>query len=324
MGILTTSTLALALMAAPLTALGQEPAWPTKPIRAIVPFAPGAAADAIARVVADGLSKKLGQPVVIDNRPGAGGTLGSGVVAQAAPDGYTILIHSNSHTVSKFVFANLNFDPEKDLVGVTPLCSISLMFVTSPDKGYKTIGDLVKAAKAKPDTINYASAGVGSSTHLGAERLRIAGGFTATHVPMKSTSEAMTEVIGGRVDYFLAPLGLVGPFLQSGKIVGLATADFQRSSAFPAIPTTGESGLPNAEYPGWAGIFVPAKTPRYIIDRINAATAEVMRQPDVQKRLEGLYLDALTMPQSEFAAFLEKDFKLTAELVKAAGMRKSE
>lgn len=305
-------------------AVAQEAAWPTKPIRAIIPFAAGSAADVIARVVADPLSKRLGQPIIVENRPGAGGTVASSLVAHAPPDGYTILIHSNSHTVSKFIYKNLDFDPERDLVGVTALVSISQMFVTSPEKGYKNLGDLVRAGKAKPGSINYASAGTGSSTHLGGERLRIAGDFPAQHIPMKSTAEALTEVLAGRVDYTFGPFALYAPQIKSGKLVPLAVADFKRSPAFPDVPTTAESGLKDAEYPAWAGMYVPPKTPRAIIDKLNAETIAVLKMPEVQARLEGLYLVALPMSSADFAVFLEKDFRLSESLVKAAGLRATE
>ena len=311
---------ALLLLLPSFASLGQTSPWPSKSIKVIVPFAAGSAADSVARIVVEGLSKNLGQAFVIENKPGAGGTVGSNLVAQAAPDGYTLLIHSNSHTVGKFVYEKLSFDPEKDLVGVTPLASMSLMFVTSPTSGFKTLQELVQSAKDKPGSMNYASAGSGSATHLGAELLRINGDFSATHIPTKGTTEALTEVLSGRVQFFLSPLGLAGPFVNSSRLVGLAVVDSKRSKAFADVPTTSEAGVNNAEYPGWTGMFVPAKTPSFIIDRLNKETAAVLADPEAKKRLDTLYLDSLVLNPEEFARFLAKDFALTSKLVDAAGL----
>lgn len=313
--------LALAVIGPPMTAFGQVVSWPTKSIRAIVPFAPGAAADTAGRAVLETLSKQLGQPIIIENRPGAGGTVGSDAVAHAKPDGYTILVHSNSHTVAGSVYNNLKYDPAQDLTGVAPLISMAQVFVTSSANGIPNLRALVDRAKAKPGSINYASAGSGSATHLGAERLRIAGGFTATHIPLKATSEALTEVLAGRVDYFLSPIGLVSPFVKSGKLTALALASAKRSSALPDVPTTSEAGLANAEYDGWIGMFVPAKTPRTIINRLNEETASALRAPEVRARLDVLVMSPMVMSQDEFAALLKHDFEMNATLVKAAGLR---
>ena len=313
--------LALAVVGFPMAVLGQTGPWPSKSIRALVPFAPGAAADLAGRPVLEPLSKRLGQSIIVENRPGAGGTMAADAVAHAKPDGYTILIHSSSHTVSAAAYKNLNYDPAQDLAGVIPLVSVAQVFVTSSAKGIPNLRALVDMAKAKPGSINYASAGNGSSTHLGAERLRIAGGFTGTHIPLKATSEALTEVLAGRVDYFLSPIGLVSPFLKSGKLVALAVSSAKRSSALPEVPTTSEAGLQNAEYEGWIGMFVPSKTPRTIINRLNEETARTLRSPEVHARLEALAMFPMIMSPEEFAALLNNNFELNATLVKAAGLQ---
>jgi tripartite-type tricarboxylate transporter receptor subunit TctC len=313
--------LVLIVAGLPMAAHGQTDPWPTKPIRAIVPFAPGAAADTAGRAVLENLAKQLGQPIIIENRPGAGGTTGSDAAAHARPDGYTILVHSNSHTVAGSVYSDLKYDPAQDLTGVTPLVAMAQVFVTSSAKGIRNLRALVDVAKANPGSINYASAGSGSATHLGAERLRIAGGFTATHIPLKATSEALTEVLAGRVDYFLSPIGLVSSSLKSGRLVALAIASKKRSGALPDVPTTSEAGLENAEYDGWIGMFVPAKTPRYIINRLNEETAIALRSPDVQARLDALVMTPMSMPPDEFRTLLKSEFDMNAALVKAAGLR---
>ena len=223
--------LATALAAAPLLAFAQAAPWPSKPIKAVVPFAAGAATDIVARAVLELVSKQLGQPLIIDNKPGAGGTIGTGLVAHAEPDGYTILVHSNSYTVTPSTYRNLSYDAAKDMVGVIPLASVPMVLVTAPSKGYRNLGELVKAAKAKPGSINFASAGTGGATHLSAERLNDAGGYTGTHIPYKSSGEALTEVIAGRVDYYFSPIGLANPFLKENKLVALAVSSKARSSA---------------------------------------------------------------------------------------------
>jgi tripartite-type tricarboxylate transporter receptor subunit TctC len=309
---------ASALAVAPLLALAQAAPWPAKPIRAVVPFAAGAATDIVARAVLEQVSKQIGQPIIIDNKPGAGGTIGTGMVAHAEPDGHTILVHSNSYTVTPSTYRNLNYDAAKDMVGVIPLASVPMVLVTSPSKGYRNLGDLVKAAKAKPGSINFASAGTGGATHLGAERLQDAGGYTGTHIPYKSSGEALTEVIAGRVDYYFSPIGLANPFLKENKLVALAVSSKARSSALPDVPTSIEAGLPNSDYEVWIGMFAPAKTPRAIVNRLNEEAAKALRSPELRERFKTLVMDSMIMPASEFDAFLKKDFQLNADLVKAA------
>ena len=309
---------ATALIAAPLLAFAQAAPWPSKPIRAVVPFAAGAATDIVARAVLEQVSKQLGQPIIIDNKPGAGGTIGTGLVAHAEPDGYTILVHSNSYTVTPSTYRNLSYDAAKDMVGVIPLASVPMVLVSAPSKGYRNLGELVKAAKAKPGSINFASAGTGGATHLSAERLNDAGGYTGTHIPYKSSGEALTEVIAGRVDYYFSPIGLANPFLKENKLVALAVSSKTRSSALPDVPTSIEAGLPNSDYEVWIGMFAPAKTPRAIVNRLNEEAAKALRSPELRERFKTLVMDAMIMPATEFDAFLKKDFQLNADLVKAA------
>ena len=314
------SLLAIGLAGAPLLALSQAAPWPSKPIHAVVPFAAGAATDIVARAVLEQVSRQLGQPIIIDNKPGAGGTIGSAAVAHAEPDGYTIMVHSNSHTVTPATYRNLSYDPAKDVTGVIPLASVPMVLVMAPSKGIRTVSDLVKSAKAKNNSVNYASAGAGGATHLGAERLRMAGGFTGTHIPYKSSGEALTEVMTGRVDYYFSPIGLALPFLKTDKLVALATSSSKRSSALPDVPTTVEAGLPNSEYDVWIGMFAPAKTPRAIVNRLNEETAKALRSPELREKLNTLVMDPMPMTAGEFDAFLKKDFALNAALVKAAGI----
>ncbi|MSQ57586.1 MAG: tripartite tricarboxylate transporter substrate binding protein [Limnohabitans sp.] len=305
----------------PLVSLGQE-AWPSKPIKVIVPFGPGSAADASGRAVVDLLSKQLGQPIIVENRVGAGGTIGAGAVAKAAPDGYTLLIHSNSHTVtaSTYTLAQMGYDPARDLVGVASLALTPSVFVTATSKGFATMQAMIDHAKSKPDSINYASAGVGSVTHLGAERLKVAGNFTGTHIPTKSTPEAMTEVLSGRADYFMSPIGLAAPHIKAGKLVALGVSSSKRSNVLPNVPTTAEAGVVNAEYDTWMGMYAPAKTPRDILERLNREVAKVLRSLELQARYETIVMTPLIMSVDEFAVYLKKDFEMNAQLVKQAGL----
>ena len=313
--------LCIAISLLPLVSTGQD-VWPSKPIKVIVPFGPGSAADASGRAVIDLLSKQLGQPIIVENRVGAGGTIGAGVVAKAAPDGYTLLIHSNSHTVtaSTYTLAQIGYDPARDLVGVAPLALTPSVFVTATSKGFATMQALIDHAKAKPDSINYASAGMGSVTHLGAERLKVAGNFTGTHIPTKSTPEAMTEVLSGRADYFLSPIGLAVPHIKAGKLVALGVSSSKRSNVLPNVPTTAEAGVVNAEYDTWMGMYAPAKTPKDILERLNREVAKVLRSPELQARYETIVMTPLIMSVDDFSVYLKKDFEMKAQLVKQAGL----
>jgi tripartite-type tricarboxylate transporter receptor subunit TctC len=253
--------------------------WPTRPIRMIIPLTAGAATDILARAVFEQVSTQLGQPIVIENRPGAGNTLGMAAVAQAEPDGYTIMTNSSTHTVSPATRSKLPFNVLTDLAGVIPLGNMPVVMVVNPKKGYKTLNDFVAAARAKPGSINYASAGAGNSSHLNGERFRLAAKFEAVHVPQRGAPEAITEVIAGRLDFYFAPLLNSLPFLRDGQLQALAVSGSQRASALPDIPTTVQAGYPNSEYNFWIGVFVPGKTPVAIRDRLHAEIAKAIKTP---------------------------------------------
>lgn len=295
--------------------------WPTKPLRAIVPVGAGSTTDIIPRVVFEQLSAQLGQSIVVENRAGAGGTIGSGFVAKADPDGYTILAHGSALTISPALYPNLGYDPARDLVAVVPLGIMANVLVVPPAKGWKTIGDLVAAAKANPGALNFSSVGVGSATHLSAERLRRSAGVEVAHIPFKGGAEAMTEVIAGRIDFFFGPVPLVLPQIREGKLAALAVNGSKRAGALPEVPTTLEAGIANAEYPIWLGLFLPAKTPREIIDKLNRETLKALQEPKVRDKLAALGVDPMVMTPSEFAAYVEKEIALNAALVKAAGLK---
>jgi tripartite-type tricarboxylate transporter receptor subunit TctC len=296
-------------------------AWPNKPIRAIVPLTAGAATDIMARTVLEQVSVQLGQPIVIENRPGAGNTIGMAAVAQAEPDGYTILVNSSTHTVSPATRSKLPFDPLGDLAGVTPLGNMPVVMVVNPAKGYKKLSDFVDAAKAKPGSINYASAGAGNSSHLNGERFRIAAGFEAVHVPQRGAPEALTEVIAGRLDFYFAPLINALPFLRDGQLQALAVSGSQRASALPDVPTTVEAGYPNSEYNFWAGVFVPAKTPADVRNRLHAEIAKALANPATRDKMKTLGADPMPLSPAQFDALVKSEIEVNTQLVKAAGIK---
>jgi tripartite-type tricarboxylate transporter receptor subunit TctC len=295
-------------------------AYPNKPIRVIVPFAAGSTTDIIARAISDKMAASLGQQLLVDNRAGASGTIGQQAVANAAPDGYTIMIHSSSHTVSPSTFAKLPFDTLADFAGVTPISSTPNVLVMSPSKGIKTLQELLAAARAKPGSMNFASAGQGSATHLNAEKFKMAAGIQATNIPFKGSAEAVTEVIAGRVDYYFSPIAPVIGQIQSGQLLALAVGSPQRAGLLPNVPTTAEAGVPGSEFNFWIGMMAPAKTPREIVDRLQAEVVKALASPEVKERFAKLGADAWTLSPQQFDAYIKAEIESNAKLVKAAGL----
>ena len=296
-------------------------AWPSKPIRVIVPFAAGSTTDIIARAIADKMGASLGQSLVIDNRGGASGTIGQAVVAAAAPDGYTIMVHSSSHTVSPSTFAKLPFDTLGDFAGVTPITTTPNVLVISPSKNIKTLQALLAAAKAKPGAMNFASAGQGSATHLNAEKFKMAAGIDALNIPFKGSAEAVTEVLSGRVDYYFSPIAPVIGQIKEGQLLALAVGSPRRASALPDVPTTAEAGVPGSEFNFWIGMMVPAKTPRDIVNRLHDEVVKALASPEVKERFNKLGADAWTLKPEQFDAYIKDEIKSNAGLVKAAGLQ---
>ncbi|MDM0017586.1 tripartite tricarboxylate transporter substrate binding protein [Variovorax saccharolyticus] len=295
--------------------------WPRgQTIRMVVPFTAGSGTDIVARLVAERLGPALGTSVIIDNKPGAGGTLGAAQVAKAAPDGYTLLVHSAGHLVNPSIYPGLSYDTLKDFAGVTPLASLPNVLVATPAR-FADVKDLVAQVKAKPGSFNYASAGNGSATHMNAEVFRLAAGLQAQHVPFRGTPEAMTEVMGGRVDWFFAPMVSALPLIKDGRLKALAVGTSKRSSVMPQVPTTVEAGVPGSEYLFWVGLFAPAKTPKPIVDRLQAEVAKIMAAPDLKERLDKLGAEPFTMPSADFDRFLADETAKAQQVVKAAGIK---
>jgi len=296
--------------------------WPQeKSMTFIVPFTAGSGTDVIARTVAEKLGPILGTQIVIDNRTGAGGTVGAALVAKAPSDGYTLLVHSSGHVVNPALYPKLSYDTLKDFDGISTLASLPNVIVVSPSKGYKDVADLVAKAKAQPGVLNYASAGNGSATHMNAEKFRVATGVQAQHVPYRGTPEALTETASGRIDWFFAPLVSALPLIQSGRLQALAVSTAQRSPLLPNVPSISEAGFAGAVYTFWVGLFATAKTPKPIVQKLHAAVISVLAMPDVKDRLEKLGATAMPMQQDVFEKYLDAETLSAAQLVKAAGIR---
>ncbi len=310
---------AVAALSAP--ALAQAQAWPTKPIKAIIPFPPGSTTDAIGRMVMDEVSKLLGQTIVPENRPGATTTIATNAVAKADPDGYTLLIASSSYTVVPSTFSKLNYDALTDLIPVAMLANMANVTIVPASRPYKTVKDLVDAAKAKPGAMNYASIGAGSATHLTAERLRISAGFQATHVPFKGTAEALTEILADRIDFYCSPIAAIVPMVKEGKVKALAVSTAKRSAALPDVPTSVEAGYKDSGYDFWIGAMLPAKTSPEIVDRLHAAINKALDKPELAKRFATLGADQFRMTPAEFGALIKREIKSNGDLVKAIGLK---
>jgi tripartite-type tricarboxylate transporter receptor subunit TctC len=291
--------------------------WPNRPIRAIVSFSPGSGSDIVGRTVLEQLSKQLGQPIIVENRVGAGGTIGSASVAKAEPDGYTISFESSAHTSAPFLYKNLTFTPA-DFAPVAAVANLPQVLIVSPGKELRSLRELVTHAKASPGKVTYASSG--SATLLSVERLRLAAGFDGVHVPFRGGPETVTEVMTERVDFcFVSVLPAMG-FIREGKLLGLAVSSRQRASLLPDVPTTLEAGYPDSDYNFWTGILVPAKTPRAIIERLHAETEKAVRSPEVTAKLKTFGAEPWLMSTSDFAQHIKDELAANEKLMKAIGL----
>ncbi len=295
-------------------------AWPSRPIRAIVPFGAGSAADIVPRLVLEQVAARLGQPIVIENRVGAGGTIGATAAANAEPDGYTLLAHSSAHTLAPALYPGLSYHPAKDFTAGAALGASPFILVTPPGKGYKSVNDLVAAARAQPAGLNFASVGFGSASHLSAERFIASAGVKATHIPFKGGPEAMTEVIAGRIDFFFVAASAALSNVREGKLAALAVNSSARSQSLADVPTLAEAGIADAEYPLWFGLFLPARAPREIVDRLNRETMVVLEQPKIRQSLAALGVDPMPLSPSELDARVKTDVAMDAALARKLGL----
>ena len=295
--------------------------FPNKPIRMLVPFSAGSATDFLARTVGQKMSENWGQQVVVDNRPSAGGVIASEILLAATPDGHTLMMVSIGHAVNASLYSKLPYDTVKDFAGITLVADVPNVLVATPSLGLKSVRDLVALAKSKPGQINYGSAGVGSGTHMNGEQFKLAAGINVVHVPFKGTPEAITNTIGGGVQYFFAPITAAVPLVKGGKVTGLAVSTKNRSPVLPDVPTVAESGLPGFDFNLWTGLLGPAKLPKDVKEKIAKEVARILALQDVKERM--LIQGATPHPTSptEFDAFIKNEVGRLAKVVKASGAK---
>jgi tripartite-type tricarboxylate transporter receptor subunit TctC len=305
-----------ALLAATMAAGAQD--YPTRPIRVISPFPAGSASDTVGRVVLDQVSQILGQPMVVEAKPGAGGVVGFADVAKADPDGYTVVTSSTSMGTGAVLHSHLPYDPASAFVPVAMFGVQPNVLVASTQSGFRTVADLVAAAKANPGKLTFASAGVGSSSHMAGERLRLAANIDVRHVPFRD--QGLTEVMAGRIDYYFIPLAAAASALNSGKLNVLAVSSLKRAALLPDVPSVAEAGYPKAEFNFWVGLSVPAKTPQAVIDKLHDATEQALQDPAMQDKLAKLGVEPKLMSVDEFAKFVKDDLAATVQLAKDANI----
>jgi tripartite-type tricarboxylate transporter receptor subunit TctC len=312
---------ALVLLGAAIVLPASAQEWPARNVTVIVPLGAGSASDIMARVVSDQLSRQLNRTFVVENRPGAGGTIGSGAVAKSTPDGHTVLAYGALATANA-LYAKLPFNVLNDFVPVIPFGIQPLVIVASPTK-YKTLADLIAAAKAKPGSLNYSSAGVGTASHFAGERLRVSAGIQAQHIPLKGAAEAVTEIVAGRIDFSPQLPTTTLSMIASGKIVALAVSAQKRIKTMPNVPTVLEAGLKvDAIYPFYSGLFLPAKTPRAIVEKFHQEAAKAIQAPEVQARFAKLGVEPMIMTLEQFAKFYREDVAAALALVEAAKIKR--
>jgi tripartite-type tricarboxylate transporter receptor subunit TctC len=292
--------------------------YPSKPLRFIVPFPPGGS-DTVARIVAQKLTAAMGQQVIVDNRPGAGGTLGTEIASKALPDGHTMLFATASFAISPNLYKGLKFDPVRDFAPLTLICSGPMVLAVHPSVAARTSADLLTLAKARPNALNYASTGSGSITHLTAEMFARSAGIAMTHVPYKGTGPALTDLMAGQVQLAFVPLGSALSYVRASKLRALGVASLKRSAAAPEIATISESGLPGFEAATWYGALSPAGTPRSIIHRLNTEIGRLLQQSDTREQLATLGFDPLSSTPEEFSAYIRSELQKWGKVVRAVG-----
>ena len=307
------------LMGVALSTAVSAQTFPGKTIRLVSGVTPGSASDTMARVLSEKMAASLGQPVIVENRLGAGGAVAAKYVATAEPDGHLIMIYTSAFTIAPIL--NPGSVEPKELTGVATLGVVPTVMVVNPSKGYKTVRDFVAEAKAKPGQLVATNAGVGSSTHMNLERFRVAAGIDLLSVPTKGNSEAITEVMTGRADVYFSPVFSVVPHIKDGRLQALAVGSPKRTAIFPDLPTTVEAGYPGSDYTFWIGALVSSRTPREIIQRLNREFNAALAQPDVKDRMQKLGVEPFNMSIGDFDAMIKKELEDNAQLVKRAGIK---
>ena len=294
--------IALVLCSIFVSAAGAQEAYPSRPVKFILPFPPGGGTDILGRVIAEQLSANLGQPVVTENRGGAGGNVGAEAAAHSAPDGYTIVLVAPSLAISKTLYSKLNYDPVKDFAPISLVATVPNVMITNPAVEAKNLQEFIELARSRPGAMNYGSGGAGTSNHLAGELFNIVTGTKLVHVPYKGVNLAMQGVLAGEIQLVFIGIPAALPHIKAGKLRALALVAPQRSPALPEVPTVAEAGLKDFEVTTWYGILAPAGTPRPIVSRLNAELVKIMHTPDVKERLAGMATDPLTSTPEEFAA----------------------
>jgi tripartite-type tricarboxylate transporter receptor subunit TctC len=311
--------LALAVLSSASTAWAQG--FPSRPVRLVATSTPGSPVDIYARAISDHLAKSLGQPVLVENRAGAGGTLAAAYVLGAEADGHVALVNTSAHVVAHHVYAGLNFDLLRDFAGIGPMVMLPNVIIAAPRRGWKTLQDLVGAARGKPGGYTYGTGGSGTGTHMSAERFRLAAGISAVQVPYKGSPEILTEIIPGRIDWAFVPISTVLGQVKDGRVQLLALSAEKRSALLPDLPTIAESGLKDADFPFWVGMFAPAKTPRAAVRRLSEDTVKAMQNPEVHDRFAKLGAEIVIMTPEAFDAYVKEQASVAGVIVKAAGIK---
>lgn len=303
-----------------LSATAQAQNWPTRTITIVVPFTAGSATDVMARLYGERLAERLGQPVVVENRPGAGGTIGTGAVARANPDGYTLVVVSSGHVVNPVLYPSLNYQL-KDLTAVAPLGTLPNVLLAAPGLGVKTVKELVDKARATPDGMRFASAGVGSAAHVNVQKFVSGLNLKGTHIPYRGTPQMLVAIAGNEADFVFAPLISSVAMIQDNRVVPLAVSTPKRAEAFPNIPTMAEAGFPQGEFNFWIGMLAPAQTPRPIIDRLHREITAITDDPAVVARLQSLGAQPFKLQPQAFDRFIETEATELGGIMRAAGVR---
>ena len=295
--------------------------YPNKPVHVVISFTAGSSTDIVGRVVMAKVSEYWGQPVIAENRGGAGGSIGSVAVAKAAPDGYTLLINSSAHSVNPAIYASLPYDTAKDFTDISPLSIQPNVLVVNSTSPYKTMMDLVNAARAKPGAINFGHAGIGSGTHLSTERLIAAAGINVTQVPFKGTPEVITALLSNSIDCYWAPISAGLSAIKGGKLRALAVSTVKRNPSLPDVPTPAEGGLKNADSALWFGVWGPAGLPQDIVQKISTDVRRALADPGVKEKLVALGNDTMDMSPPEFGKFVREEIDTYQRVIKAAGIK---
>jgi tripartite-type tricarboxylate transporter receptor subunit TctC len=313
------TVLGAALLA--FSALATAQSYPAKPVQMIVAFTPGSAVDIVGRIVADNLSQMWGQPVISDNRAGAGGSIGSAAVARAAPDGYTLLVTSNAHVVNPSIFAKLPYDTLKDFTDIALFVEQPNVMVVASESRYKTLKDLVDAAKAKPGSLNIGHAGIGSGTHLNTEKFIAAAGIQVVEVPFKGTPEVVAAILSGNVDGYWAPISAALSFVKGGRVRPLAVSTAKRNPTMPDVPTTAEAGVKGSEFSLWVALWGPAGMSPELVNRINGDVRKALADPAMKAKLEGLGNTTVDISAADFAKLVREELNSTRRLLQEAGIK---